>query len=148
MSTWYYTTRVLVALGTQHAMRMPHIICGLPSLRCFSTLSHKRHDLLSTKCDFLIFSTIFVCNNISHSKKKWVRYDKKCILVFILSILYSFPIVIKREFSGQIFEKSSDIQCHENPTSGTRVVPCGRTDGQTDRNDEADSRFSQFCERA
>ena len=23
-----------------------------------------------------------------------------------------------------------------------------RTDGQTDRNDEANSRFSQFCERA
>ena len=23
-----------------------------------------------------------------------------------------------------------------------------RTDGRTDRNDEADSRFSQFCERA
>ena len=27
---------------------------------------------------------------------------------------------------------------------GSRVVPCGRTDGH----DEANSRFSQFCERA
>jgi len=31
-----------------------------------------------------------------------------------------------------------------NPSSGSRVVPCGRTD----RHDEADSRCSQFCEGA
>jgi len=30
---------------------------------------------------------------------------------------------------------------------GIRVVSCG-TDGRTDRHDEANSRFSQFCERA
>jgi hypothetical protein len=32
----------------------------------------------------------------------------------------------------------------ENPSSGSRVVPCGQTDGH----DEATSRFSRFCERA
>jgi len=31
------------------------------------------------------------------------------------------------EFSPQIFEKSSNIKFHENPSSGTPVVPCGRT---------------------
>ena len=31
-------------------------------------------------------------------------------------------------FSWQIFEKSSNIKFHENPSSGSRVVPCGRTD--------------------
>ena len=46
-------------------------------------------------------------------------------------------------FSRQIFEKYSDIKYHENPSSGSRVVPCG----QTDRHDEADSRSSQFCGR-
>ena len=31
----------------------------------------------------------------------------------------------------QIFEKSSNtIKSHENPSSGSRVVPCGRTDRQ------------------
>jgi len=29
-----------------------------------------------------------------------------------------------------------------------RFVRYGRTDGQTDKHDEANSRFSQFCERA
>jgi hypothetical protein len=39
---------------------------------------------------------------------------------------------MKLEFSGQIFEKSSNIKFHENPSSDSRVVPCGRTDGRTD----------------
>ena len=35
-----------VALGTQHAMRLRHIvIMAIPALQYFSTLSHKRHDL-------------------------------------------------------------------------------------------------------
>ena len=51
---------------------------------------------------------------------------------------------MKLEFYRQIFEKSSNIKFHENPSSGRRVVPYG----QTDRRDEANSRFSQFCERA
>jgi hypothetical protein len=35
---------------------------------------------------------------------------------------------MKLEFSRQIFEKYSDIKFHENPFSGSRVVPCGLTD--------------------
>ena len=36
---------------------------------------------------------------------------------------------MKLEFSQQLFEKYSNIKLHENPSSGSRVVPCGRTDG-------------------
>ena len=39
---------------------------------------------------------------------------------------------MKLEFSQQIFEKYLNIKFHENPSSGSRVVPCGRTDRQTD----------------
>jgi len=49
---------------------------------------------------------------------------------------------MKLEFPRQIFEKYSNIKFHKNPTSGSRVVPCG----WTDRHDEANSLFSQFCE--
>ena len=35
---------------------------------------------------------------------------------------------MKLEFSRQIFEKVSNIKFHQNPSSGSRVVPCGRTD--------------------
>jgi len=35
---------------------------------------------------------------------------------------------MKHEYSRQIFEKSSNIKFNENPSSGNRVVPYGRTD--------------------
>jgi len=35
---------------------------------------------------------------------------------------------MKREFSQRFFEKYSNINFHENPSSMSRVVPCGRTD--------------------
>jgi hypothetical protein len=53
---------------------------------------------------------------------------------------------MKLEFFRQIFERQSNIYCHENPSSWSRVI-CGDKDGRTDnRHDKANSRFSQFCE--
>jgi hypothetical protein len=66
---------------------------------------------------------------------------KKCTLVFTLSIVYSCLILMKLESSRQIFVTSSNIKFYENQSSGSPVVPCGRTDGQSWR------RFSQSCER-
>jgi hypothetical protein len=51
---------------------------------------------------------------------------------------------MKLELSQQIFENYLNIKLHQNPSSKSRVAPCGRTD----RHDEAHSRFSQFCELA
>jgi hypothetical protein len=46
---------------------------------------------------------------------------------------FSCPILMKPEFSGEIFEKFSNIKVHENSSSGRRVVPRGgRTDRQKD----------------
>jgi hypothetical protein len=46
----------------------------------------------------------------------------------------SCQILTKLDFSGQILgEKKSNIKLHENPSSGSQVVPCGWTDGRTDR---------------
>ena len=53
---------------------------------------------------------------------------------------------MKLEFSRQIFEKYSNIKFHENPSSGSRVVPYGRTDRRTNKHDEANSHYSQFFE--
>jgi hypothetical protein len=39
---------------------------------------------------------------------------------------------MKSEFSGQVFEKYSHIKFHENPSSGSQVIPCGRMDRRTD----------------
>jgi len=62
------------------------------------------------------------------------------------------PILKNITFSQQIFEKSSYIKFHENPSTGSRIIPFGQTDGQTDRQtdvrsdlyDEGEGHFSQF----
>ena len=35
------------------------------------------------------------------------------------------------EIPGQVFEKYSNIKFRENPSSGSRVVPCGKKDRRT-----------------
>jgi len=37
---------------------------------------------------------------------------------------------MKLEFAQQIFEKYSNITLHDNPSNGSRIVPCERTGGQ------------------
>jgi hypothetical protein len=51
---------------------------------------------------------------------------------------------MKLEFSEQISEKYSDINFMKLHPVGAEFS----ADGQTDTRDEANSRFSQFCERA
>jgi hypothetical protein len=47
----------------------------------------------------------------------------------VWSTRYSCQILMKLEFSRQIFEK---YKFHENPSSASRTVPYGRTDGWAD----------------
>jgi hypothetical protein len=72
-------------------------------------------------------------------------------------IFLVFSCILKKlEFSRYIFEKYSNVKFHENPYSGSRVIPRQRihrrmdrrTDGEidrTDRHEEAITRFSQLC---
>jgi len=45
------------------------------------------------------------------------------------------PVIIwkKIEFLDRFKKKHSNIKFHENPSSGSRVVSYGRTDGRTER---------------
>jgi len=49
----------------------------------------------------------------------------------------------------QVFEKYSNVKFHEQPSSGSQVVPCGQTEGQanrrTDKHNEANGRFRNFA---
>ena len=59
---------------------------------------------------------------------------------------------MKLEISRQNLEECLNIRFQENPSGESDVVPRGWMDGQTDdqadRHYKANSRFSQFCERA
>ena len=61
---------------------------------------------------------------------------------------YSSQIVTNLQLSRQIFEKYSNVKFHENPSSGSRFVPCGQTNGRADISEEVNSHSSQFCEGA
>jgi hypothetical protein len=83
-----------------------------PALRYFSTLSHKRHDfrkgVLENKIVFF-FSLHLLSETFLILKKKWVRYDPKCVSVFMQSSCHSCQILMIIEFSGQYFEKNTRI---------------------------------------
>ena len=92
----------------------------------FSTLRHKRHDFLNRDIEHKIYVLIFPPNsvwNISHSKNNSARYYHKCTQVLLKSTRYSCRILIKHEFSRQIFKEFSNIRLHENRASRRRVFP-------------------------
>jgi len=82
----YYTACVCVCSLRYPACKahwpMSSVAC--PAQQYYSTLSHKRHDFRKNVTEHKIcvssFYTTFTCN-ISHSKKKWARYDRKCVSV-------------------------------------------------------------------
>jgi len=60
-----------------------------------------------------------------------------------------YPLLLSDFYETSIFSidfrKVLNIKFHENPSSGNRV-PRGGREGRTDRYDEVNSRFSQFCQ--
>jgi hypothetical protein len=64
--------------------------------------------------------------NIFHSKRNWC-YQSVHLYPYKIT-RYSWQILIQLEFSRQTLEKYSNKKSHENPSSGSCVVPCGRTD--------------------
>ena len=81
---------------------------------------------------------------MSHSKKNWARYDHKCILVVMLE----YPFFIS-DFKEICIFSTSFRKLFKYENSGNLRVEAEvfHADGRTDRHDEANNRFSQFCEK-
>jgi hypothetical protein len=122
---------------------------GRPALRHFSTLSHKRQDfikkkLLNTKC-VLIFSTTLSGTFLI------LRITERDAMKNIYWSSRKVPLLLSDFNKTQIFStdfRKIHIKLHEYPFIGSRIVPYGWTDTYKNRHGEANSRFSQFCERA
>ena len=122
-----------VALVIEPANRIRRVVLSSvasPCLLHFSSLSHKRHDFEHNMC-VLIFCTL-LSKTFFYFKKNSARY-RKSTYVFMSNTRYSCQILIELECTRQIFEKPSYVKFNQNPSSGSRVVPCRQTDGQIDR---------------
>jgi len=126
-----YSECVFTALGNQHAMCMrPTVIRCLPRSTVFyphylingTTFGKK---VLNTKCVFrfsvqLLSETFLIPRRTGRDMIKNV-YRSSCKV----HRWYCCQILLKLEFSRHIFQKYSNIKLHENPSGGSRVVPCG-----------------------
>ena len=102
---------------------------------CFATSSHERHVFLKQVIEYKVFVLIFAAT-LSEAFLILRRIRRRDIVTNVRRPSYKVPIIRfrflkKSDFSLQIFEKTSDIKVHENPSTLNRVVPCGKTDRQT-----------------
>ena len=124
------------------------LFCQLRALQLYNSFPHYLTNsiwfskkVVEHKMCVLSFTTFLVKNTSSHSKKNSTRYCHKCAYVFTQSTCYSCFILMKLEFSQQIFKKCSNIKCHKNLSSGSWAVPCS----WKDIHDKANSCFTQVC---
>ena len=96
----------------------------LPHYLIKGTILEKK--IIDHKMCVLIFSTTFAWN-ISHSKKKSTRYDRK----IYIGLHVKYPLFLldfnENLISSTNFEKSFNAKFHENPWNGNHVVPYGKT---------------------
>ena len=103
-------------------------------------------ELLNLKCVFwlrlLLLSDTFI---ILRSIQRYVIINFRWSSCKVP--VHSCQILMILEFSRQIFEKYSYIKFHEL-RGDCSMRTDGQTNAQTDIRDEANNRFSPFCERA
>jgi hypothetical protein len=124
------------------------LYCHLQFVRLYNIFRHYlingtifRKQVTEHKMCVLIFSTNFMWN-ISRPNQRDIIINVKTSSCNVPT-RYSCRILMKLESSRKISGTSSTTKFHQDLSSGNRVVPHGRTD----RHDEANSRFSQFCEK-
>jgi hypothetical protein len=107
---------------------------------CSTTI--KRTHCYSSKETLLIFTLLSVTTFFETFLIQ--RRIQRDATIMYIGLLVKYVLFLSDFYKIWIFTKYSNIKFHEYPSSGSRVVPCERTD----RHDEANSSSSQFCEDA
>jgi hypothetical protein len=66
----------------------------------------------------------------------------------IIHILNTGGLKFKKKIGATGLKEYLSVKLHKNQFIGSRIFQCGWTDRPRVRREEADSRFSQFCQRA
>jgi hypothetical protein len=125
-----YSECMSVALVISHAMRMHHIILSSVTrlaLPYFSTVPHKRKSFRTQNMCFDFFTTL--------SETFLTPRNQRGIFINVHTSSGTVLVIPHRflsNFFSTAFAKYSYFEFHGNPSSGRRVVPCGRTEGWTD----------------
>jgi hypothetical protein len=107
--------------------------CVLPGSTMFFHVISQNHDLKKVnenRMCVLIFLQMSpeIFPSLRRNERDMIKnthWSSGKVLVVLVRFL------MKPEFSGYIFDKYSNTKFHENPSSGTRDVPCRWVNGQT-----------------
>ena len=90
------------------------------------------------KCGLSFFFLQLLSETFLVLRRIKARYEHNCTPVFTLSTRYSCQILIKLDFFPDRFSKNRQrSNFMQSPSSGSRDVPCGQTDRQTDMTKQA-----------
>jgi hypothetical protein len=90
-----------------------------------SRKSWVRYNCDGTKCNYDCTKYNYNCTNYNYNCTK---YNCDCTQFLTYSSHYYCQVLMKLDFSWQIFKKFTHITLYENLSSGSRVFPWGQTD--------------------
>jgi hypothetical protein len=128
---------VILTLVTRHANRIfyapyshlwPVRLCNNFPLYLMNGTTFGGKKLMNIKCG-LIFSTTLVYNIILRRIQRYIIIN---VHWFSCKVPLFLPDCNETWLLSTDFRKPSNIIFHENPSSGSRVIPCRQTDGRSD----------------